>query len=158
MEVWKPIRNFSNYNVSNEGRIMNIKTQRILKTYICEKGYVQVCLRKNNQRYTVRVGKIVAEAFLGEHPGMDVVYKDQDRTNVYASNLEWSTRQELISNAYARGTKKSQNRVKVSVQETGDTFESIEQCAKELGCCRSSISKCLSGKLQHANGYHFEIY
>ena len=64
METWKPLKNFPSYNGSSEGRIMNIRTQRIMRTYINSKGYSVVCLRKNNKQYTVRVAKVIAETFL----------------------------------------------------------------------------------------------
>lgn len=63
MEIWKPLRNFPSYNGSTEGRIMNVKTQRIMKPFMNGKGYLQVCLRKNNQQYTVKVSKVIAETF-----------------------------------------------------------------------------------------------
>lgn len=97
MEVWKPLRNFPSYNGSSEGRIMNIRTQRILKPTINEKGYYQVCLRKNNVQYSVRVHRVIAETFLGENPGMDVRHKDDDRLNNNMDNLEWCTRSEIMS-------------------------------------------------------------
>ena len=78
MEIWKPLKNFPSYDGSSEGRIRNIRTQRILKTYINEKGYETVCLRKNGRQYTVKVSKVIAETFLGEHPGMDVRNKNGD--------------------------------------------------------------------------------
>lgn len=97
MEMWKPLRNFPSYNGSSEGRIMNVRTQHILKPSINEKGYYQVCLRKNNARYSVRVHRVLAETFLGENPGMDVRHKDNDRLNNHIDNLEWCTRQETRS-------------------------------------------------------------
>ena len=59
MEIWKPLKNFPSYDGSSEGRIRNIRTQRILKTYINEKGYETVCLRKNGKQYTVKVSKVI---------------------------------------------------------------------------------------------------
>ena len=91
MEIWKPLRNFPSYNGSSEGRIMNIRTQRIMKTFKNDNGYIQVCLRKNNKQYTVKVARVIAETFLGEHPGMDVAYKNGDRSDVCVDNLEWCT-------------------------------------------------------------------
>lgn len=136
---------------------MNIRTQRILKTFINEKGYEKVCLRKNNQQYTVSVHKVIAETFLGEHPGMDVRHKDLDRSNNRIDNLEWCTRSELISEAFERGSKLPSRATRVRVIETGLIFDSIAECARVIGCDRSSISKCLAGRLNHAKGYHFEV-
>ena len=92
MENWKPLRNFPDYEGSNKGRIKNIRTQRILKTFTDDRGYVKICLQKNGKQYTVKAARVLAETFLGDHPGWDITYKDYDRTNIDISNLEWCTR------------------------------------------------------------------
>lgn len=156
MEIWKPLKNFPSYNGSTEGRIMNIKTQRIMKTFLNDKGYLQVCLRKNNQQYTVKVGKVIAETFLGEHPGMDVTYKNGDRSDNNVDNLEWCTRQEVIRRAFERGTKIPSRQIPVRVIETGEVYDSIRACARDLGCYQTDICKFLRGELKQVKGYHFE--
>ena len=156
METWKPLINFPSYNGSTEGRIMNIKTQRILKPFVDSRGYVKVCLRKNNRQYTVRVAKVIAETFLGEHHGMDVSYKDSDRTNICVDNLEWCTRSEVVRKAFALGTRKPSRRIPVRVLETGEEYDSIRACARDLRCNQTDICRCLSGKLLDIKGYHFE--
>lgn len=156
MEIWKPLKNFPSYNGSTEGRIMNIRTQRILKTFADSKGYIKVCLRKNNQQYTVRVAKVIAETFLGEHPGMDVSYKDLDPTNICVDNLEWSTRSEVARKAFENGTRKSPRQIPIRVLETGEEYDSIRACARDIGCDQKDICRCLSGQRSNAKGYHFE--
>lgn len=155
MEIWKPLRNFPSYDGSSEGRIRNIRTQRILKTTVDPNGYLKACLQKNGEQYTVKVSRVIAETFLGEHPGMDVRFRDGDRLNVCIDNLEWCTRSELIEDAYNRGTKKPYQSIPIRVVETGNTYESILDCAKDIKCDKSQISKCLVGKLSHVKGYHF---
>lgn len=156
MEIWKPLRYFPSYNGSTEGRIMNIRTQRILKTFINEKGYEKVCLRKNKQQYTVSVHKVIAETFLGEHPNMDVRHRDLDRSNNRLDNLEWCTRSELISEAFERGSKVPSRQIPVRVVETGNVYDSIRACARDVGCSQSEVCKYLVGKRSHVKGYHFE--
>ena len=156
METWKPLKNFPSYNGSTEGRIMNIRTQRILKTFVNSQGYELICLRKNNKQYTVKVGRVIAETFLGEHPGMDVGYKNGNRSQNNISNLEWRTRQETIRAAFESGNKIPSRQIAIRVIETGVTYSSIRACAKDLGCCQSDISRCLQGKSKQVNGYHFE--
>jgi hypothetical protein len=106
MEIWKPLRNFPNYNGSSEGRIINSRTQKIQKPTPDEDGCLKVSLYKNRKRYCVKVRRIIAETFLGEHPGMDVRHKDGNQQNVSADNLEWCTRSQLIKDAYDNGSKK----------------------------------------------------
>lgn len=156
MEIWKPLRNFPSYNGSSEGRIMNIRTQRIMKTFKNDNGYIQVCLRKNNKQYTVKVARVIAETFLGEHPGMDVAYKNGDRSDVCVDNLEWCTRQEVIRRAFERGTKIPSRQIPVRIIETGEVYNSIRACARDIGCYQTDICKCLSGRSLQAKGYHFE--
>lgn len=156
MEIWKPLKNFPSYNGSSEGRIMNIKTQRIMKSFVNSDGYLQVCLRKNNKQYTVKVSKVIAETFLGEHPGMDVTYKNGNRLDIDICNLEWCTRQEIIRKAFERGTKVPSRQIPVKVIETGKNYDSIRACARDIGCYQTDISKCLSGKAKQVKGYHFE--
>ena len=157
METWKPIRDFPCYNASSEGRIMNVRTQRILKPVADENGYSKVTLRKNGKQYSVRVHRLIADTFLGDSENLDVHAKNLDISNTRPGNLECCTRSETISRAYERGTKKASNRTRIRVIETGYVFESISECAKELGCDKSSISKFLSGRLNDVKGYHFEV-
>lgn len=156
MEIWKPLKNFPSYNGSSKGRIMNIKTQRIMKPFLNENGYLQVCLRKNNRQYTVKVGKVIAETFLGEHPGMDVTYKNGDRSDIDICNLEWCTRQEVIRRAFERGTKIPSRQIPVRVIETGEVYDSIRACARDIDCYQTDICKFLRGELKQVKGYHFE--
>lgn len=106
MEIWKPLRNFPSYNGSTEGRIINVRTQKIQKPTLNKNGCLKVSLYKNGKRYCVKVHRAIAETFLGEHPGMDVRHKDDNRSNNCVDNLEWCTRSELIKAAYLKGTKK----------------------------------------------------
>ena len=156
MEIWKPLRNFPSYNGSSEGRIMNIKTQRILIPVIDENGNEKVGLSKNNHRYTMKVHRVIAETFLGEHPGMDVRHKDGDRSNNRVENLYFSTRRETIGDAYERGSKKPYQSIAVRVIETGEVYDSIKSCAKAIGCDPSYIRQYFAGSREHVKNMHFE--
>lgn len=156
MEVWKPVHNFPSYNCSNKGKIINVRTQHILKTYINDKGYEIVCLRKNNKQYTISVHKLIAETFLGEHPGMDIHHKDSNRSNNSVENLEYVTRQETVRKSFSNGNRLPSRQIPIRVIETGNTYESIRACARELKCSQIDICRYLAGKSKHVKGYHFE--
>ena len=47
MEKWKIINNFSNYEISTEGRVRNLKTQYILKGRESKSGYLQVFIKND---------------------------------------------------------------------------------------------------------------
>lgn len=156
MEIWKPLQNFPSYDVSTEGRVRNIKSQRILQTSGDTHGYIKVCLHKNGKQHTVKVARLVAETFLGGQPRMDVRYKDDNRSNVSLDNLYWSNRKNTIHDAFYRGTKRPSRQTPVRILETGEKYESVTACANAIGCCRSDIFKCLAGTLSHVKGLHFE--
>ena len=101
MEIWKPAHNFPGYVCSTEGRIKNVRTQRIQKPTPYKNGCTKVSMYRDKKRYNVKVHRVIAESFLGEHPGMDVRHKDEDRSNNRPENLEWCTRSELLKAAYS---------------------------------------------------------
>ena len=102
MENWKPAKRFPNYMVSDKGRIRNARTLRDLSPSVDDRGYARVCIRQDGKQHTVRIHRLVAETFLGEHPGMDVRFKDGDYTKYSLDNLIWSTRQETVLAAKER--------------------------------------------------------
>lgn len=69
MEIWKDIKDYEGlYQVSNYGRVKNVKTQRLLKQWISKTGYLQVGLSKIKKK-TFNVHSLVAKAFLEEVEG-----------------------------------------------------------------------------------------
>lgn len=156
MEIWKPLRNFPSYNGSSEGRIMNVRKQTILKPTVTDKGYAIVGLRKNNKYYTVRVHRVIAETFLGEHPGMDVKHKDLNPLNNNVDNLYWTTRSDTVKRTYTEGHRKPWRQVPVRVIETGKVYEDMKSCAIDIGCDPADVRRCVLGERHSAKGYHFE--
>lgn len=157
MELWIQSKEFPDYEVSSNGRVRNIKTGRIMKTNISDKGYERVSLRKDNKPYTKPVHRLVGDAFFdGDHDGLDINHIDGNKTNNFVGNLEWCTRKENIQHAYATGLKEEPRRTKVRVVETGRIYNSVLECSKDTGCDRSTIHKCLNGKARIHKGYHFE--
>lgn len=157
MERWLPVKGFSNYEVSSNGKIRNVKTGRILKTTINDRGYEQVCLHEKNVQSAKRVHRLVADAFFdGDHTGRDVNHIDGNKTNNFIGNLEWCSRKENIAHAYQTGLKEEPTRVKVRVVETGVIYDSLSDCSKALGADRCQIHRCLTGKEKTCKGYHFE--
>ena len=157
MERWRPVKDFSTYEVSDEGRVRNVKTGRVMKTSNSNYGYEQVCLRKNKQQHTKKVHRLVADAFYeGDHEGLDVNHIDGDKLNNNLSNLEFCTRKENINHAFRTGLKQPSRMKKVRVIETGIVYESIRECARQIGVDQSMICQCLTGRQKTTHGYSFE--
>jgi hypothetical protein len=100
MEVYKNIKEFENYSVSNFGNVKNIITGRLLKLRIGRHGYCRVNLYKDGIRKTMEIHKLVAEAFL-ENPQKKrcVDHINNDRTNNKVDNLRFATHSENRRNS-----------------------------------------------------------
>jgi len=104
MEIWKTIPQYSNYEVSNLGRVKTkyrvfIRTngskitikEKIKKQIIDNKGYKRVTLSVNNKSKSMLVHQLVAMAFLKHIPcGHEKVidHKDENKSNNKLSNLQ----------------------------------------------------------------------
>lgn len=90
MENWKIVKCNDAYEVSNLGNIRNIKTKKLKKPYLNEKGYLILSLWKNCKPKSCRVHRLVAEAFLPNPNNLPQVnHKDENKTNNNVENLEW---------------------------------------------------------------------
>ena len=102
----KPIENFPNYAVSEDGKVFNIKFNRELKGRVClPSGYIYVNLRHVEGRFkNVSLHRIVAKAFVDNPHGKPFVnHKDSNKLNNNKENLEWCTNAENIQHAYDNG-------------------------------------------------------
>lgn len=161
-EVWKTVDRFPKYKVSNMGRIMNIKTGRILIPGAAKNDdYLHVGLYNNeSRRVNVYVHVLVAETFLRCYGNdLEVDHLDNNRHNNRAMNLEWVTHSENIKRAFSRGTKKPidhPNKIPIKIVETGEVFDSMRKCAEAIGGDKVGIRNCIDGEWKSYNGLHFE--
>ncbi|HBQ5645167.1 TPA: HNH endonuclease [Klebsiella variicola] len=112
-EEWKVIKGYENYAISNLGRVKRLtsrtcaKAGTILKSVQRSKSraYLSVDLCYEGGKRTEMVHRLVAIAFLGDPPfaNAEVNHIDGDKTNPYASNLEWVTSSANQLHAYDNG-------------------------------------------------------
>lgn len=95
-EIWEEIPGFSQYQISNKGRLKSFKSRPqnglVLSNINATGGYLSVVLRrKEGDRYT-RIHRLVAEAFIPNPENKrEVNHKDSDKQNNRVDNLEWAT-------------------------------------------------------------------
>jgi len=102
-EIFKTIEGFPNYSVSNLANVANQKTGRILTQSLNMNGYKYVVLSLNGKRYTKKVHRLVAKAFIENpcnKPCIDHI--DNNRTNNNVNNLRWVTKSENGMNRLMR--------------------------------------------------------
>ena len=104
LEQWMQVSEFPNYMVSSFGRVMNIRTFRVLKPGMNDTtGYLHVNLCKDGDVSNKRIHRLVAEAFilnLTNFPCVD--HKDRNSLNNHLSNLRWCTQKENQHNRSKR--------------------------------------------------------
>ena len=102
-EEFKVIKGFENYSISNFGNVANVKTGKILKSSINGRGYLKVGLNIKGNRFTKKIHRLVAEAFIANplnKPCIDHI--DNDILNNNINNLRWTTISENLMNQSIR--------------------------------------------------------
>ena len=152
-ELWKEWPEDPRIMVSNKGNVVSYKrgAPYPLKVGHSGSGYQMVGADRQSQF----VHKMVADTWL-ENPNhlTEVNHIDGDKNNNSAENLEWTTHSENMRHAYRTGLNKSAKPIRIV--ETGETFESLAECARQIGCTQQNISNCLAGRQLTCRGYHFE--
>ena len=182
-EVWKPIRGFEGlYEISNKGRIKrvdrHIKDARgviqhfpesILSPSKNKYGYLQTTLRKDTIKYTVRVHKLVAIAFVDNPQNKPIIdHIDGNKTNNNSYNLRWVTNSENIMNPNTHKqfkdiVTKLRKSEGVSVCKLDNNkkvisiFNSFEEAAKDVNCSSQLIKNACKQGHEHykAKGYYW---
>jgi hypothetical protein len=98
MEIYKVIKSFRNYSVSNLGNVKNNKTGKILKPQINGlqgNQYKTVTLCEDGLKECWKIHKLVAEAFIPNPLNKKSVdHIDNNRFNNVVDNLRWATQSE----------------------------------------------------------------
>ena len=103
LEIWKPIPNYEEYEVSNYGRVKRLAynkpvcggstqhcEERILKLQTRKNGYNAVNISKNYQVKSFLVHRLVALVFIPNPDNLPQVnHKDENTSNNFVGNLEW---------------------------------------------------------------------
>ncbi len=100
-EIFKPTHVSPKYLVSNTGKVLSLRSGRLLRGNKIGKGYVQV----NIHARMFLVHRLVAIAFIPNSDGTkkEINHMDANKLNNSASNLEWVSRSENIRHAQKLG-------------------------------------------------------
>ena len=100
----KIIDGFSNYTISRDGTVTNIKTQKPKKAWLGKVGYYYLDLYSNNKNTKIALHRLLALHFIPNPENKRTVnHIDGNKTNNTISNLEWATDSENIKHAYDNG-------------------------------------------------------
>jgi len=157
-ETFVKIEGFEKYEVSNLGKVRNIKSGRVLKPKLNKYGYLTHCLYGHDKKKFRLLHRIIATAFIDnpdEKPQVNHI--DENKLNNDLSNLEWCTVRENIIHG-TRTKRAAEKRFKKVIQlDLNDNvlneFESIRQAEQKTGIDASSICRCCNGKAKRAGYY-----
>lgn len=113
-EIWKDIIDFEGlYQISNYGNVRSCKryvnakfgkrvvNEKLLSLGKDKDGYLMAILCQDGIKKTVKIHRLVANAFIDKFDGKDIVnHIDSNKSNNILSNLEWVS--SLENNCHSR--------------------------------------------------------
>lgn len=163
MEIWVPVDNFNDYQISNHGRLR--KQDTIIKPYKCKNGYLEYALWSHNKRTVKLAHRLVAEAFIINPNNLPQVnHIDEDITNNNVNNLQWCTAKYNAN--YGTRNIKCRECNRKSFKAVGkytitdefiEKFETITDAANSVNGDATFISRVCKGKGTSAYGYHWKF-
>lgn len=175
METWKPIVAIPGYEVSSLGRVKKLpcgkgfnSVERIKTLVTSKDGYLMLNWKTlDGKQHSKPIHRIVAEAFIPNPEQKDTVnHIDGDKTNNNVDNLEWATRREQLTHAYAhalRVSHKGSENCNSKLSQDDVMFirtytvkrsrtHGIPSMAKKFGVSYETIYNVLSGKTYKEEG------
>ena len=144
-EQWKPIAGYEDlYEVSDLGRIKSLRSNKIRKPHVMNRGYLEVALFKDGVAKRYLIHRLVAEAFCEKPEGMNIVdHINGRKTDNRAFNLRWTTQKENV---------RAGNKARPVVRSDGKVYPSVRAVAED-GFNAPSVCECCQGRYKEHRGY-----
>lgn len=151
---FRKIPGFSNYIISNNGKIKNVILGRYITIKSNKRGYHSVSIvNDNKQRKNIGTHRLVALTFIGPPPDDGKVYtidhlnriKDDNRVQ----NLRWATALEQAKNRddYNGNTERPVWKLDIVTGTQLERYASVTSAAKAVGCHVANISQACRGAI-----------
>ena len=162
-----PINGYNGkYLITSDGRVLNALKGTVMTPKPTKRGYVAVKLYGSDGFKSVKVHRLVAEAFIPNPLRKDQVnHKDGVKDNNKVENLEWVTQKENNIHAIRNGlnsTKAAINAQKKRVKQMSldgtliKVWDCMSDASRSTGVPISNISHNCEGRIRHAGGYLWE--
>lgn len=160
MEEWRDIKGYEGlYQVSNEGRVKNIKRNVYRVFNDNGYGYYMVILSKDGVKKPFYVHRLVAEAFIPNPSNLPQVnHKNEQKHLNFVENLEWCSAKYNMNYGTARDRTSEKQRKSVYQYtmegELVNIFDGVNNC-KSFGFEPACISECCNGNRKTHKGYRW---
>lgn len=143
------------YAITSCGKVWSYRRQKFMSPADNGHGYLFVTLRKDGTNKHFKVHRLVAEAYIPNPEGKEIVnHKDEVRNHNWVGNLEWATAKE--NQNYSSNKRGPKVFSKIRCVETGEIYENCADAARAIGIHRYGINNVINGKQKTAGGYHWE--
>ena len=146
METWRTIPDFPRYSVSDQGRVRNDHTGRILSWSVNQNGVMNVGLMHCGTQFRRSVPLLVAREFVpgGTEIFDTPIHLDGDLLNARANNLTWRPRwfavkyKQQFTDGYGVLIDRKIRNIK-----TGEEFPDSFECAKWYGILEWDLEQAI---------------
>lgn len=166
MEEFRDVIGYEDlFQVSNIGRVLSKRTNKILKQVVSKTGYYIFATKiggRSGKDVCFKVHRLVAQAFIpNELAKPQVNHKDGDKLNNSVDNLEWATASENVKHAFRTGLASNKKSVdsllsKLTRQDV-DYIKLVyiprskefgaRALGRKLGVCHSTIMRAFNSVL-----------
>lgn len=140
---WKPIKGMEEFCVSDDGRIARTETLKELRINTNSRNYEIVTLKTGPKRTVKRVHRLVAEAFLPNPEGKEIVNHINGNTHDNrVENLEWATASENQQHRHQVLHESTKRRPVEKLDRTGTVvarYKSVAEAERENNLTRDSL-------------------
>jgi hypothetical protein len=106
-EIWKTIKEYPNYKISNTGKILSVKKNKELKIQKDGNGYNFICLNNGNRKKKLKLSRLLAFHFIPNPLNLKTVdHINRIRDDNRLENLRWASYKDQHHNRnyeYAKG-------------------------------------------------------
>lgn len=146
-----------NYLVSNNGVVINIKRDIVMKTRFDKQGYEVLVLQLNGRPTNCSIHRLVATCFLDNPYNLPQVnHIDGVKSNNIVSNLEWVTPSQNNQHAYDLSLRKQgeeHHKAKLNASDVNEIRDRLAngESHRYIASCyavgRTTISKIAAGQI-----------